>query len=175
MATSHQIEVAAGNEEQYAAWNGDEGERWVAHPEFFDLRDNFYRSLDAGLAILRSQLAADPGNRGQDMQALINLTLDEPDKNDRSAHNRWEVRCAIYRALLKNRRFAGFAGEWFDILQWLPFNFVLLKDGEEAGTYRRVLGKFRDRYVLELGPQVQGVDRRLVLAFSVALDALQDR
>ena len=36
MATSHQIEVAAGNEEQYAAWNGDEGERWVAHPEFFD-------------------------------------------------------------------------------------------------------------------------------------------
>jgi SAM-dependent methyltransferase len=36
MTTSHQIEVAAGNEEQYAAWNGDEGERWVAHPEFFD-------------------------------------------------------------------------------------------------------------------------------------------
>jgi uncharacterized protein YxjI len=73
------------------------------------------------------------------------------------------------------RRFAGFAGEWFDILQWLPFNFVLLKDGAEAGTYRRVLGKLRDRYVLELGPQLQEVDRRLVLAFAVALDALQDR
>jgi uncharacterized protein YxjI len=73
------------------------------------------------------------------------------------------------------RRFAGFAGEWFDILQWLPFNFTLLKDGEEAGTYRRVLGKLRDRYVLELGPQLQDVDRRLVLAFAVALDALQDR
>jgi uncharacterized protein YxjI len=73
------------------------------------------------------------------------------------------------------RRFAGFAGEWFDVLQWLPFNFVLLKDGEEAGTYRRVLGKLRDRYVLELGPQLQDVDRRLVLAFAVALDALQDR
>jgi uncharacterized protein YxjI len=38
-----------------------------------------------------------------------------------------------------------------------------------------VLGKFRDRYVLELGPGMEGVDRRLVIAFAVALDALQDR
>jgi len=38
-----------------------------------------------------------------------------------------------------------------------------------------VLGKLRDRYVLELGPEFDGVDRRLVLAFAVALDALQDR
>jgi uncharacterized protein YxjI len=73
------------------------------------------------------------------------------------------------------RRLAGFAGEWFDLLQWLPFNFVLLKGDGEAGTYRRVLGKLRDRYVLELGPPLQDVDRRLVLAFAVALDALQDR
>ena len=73
------------------------------------------------------------------------------------------------------RRFAGFASEWLDVLQWLPFNFVLLKNGEEAGTYRRVLGKLRDRYVLDLGPPLQDVDRRLVLAFAVALDALQDR
>ena len=29
--------------------------------------------------------------------------------------------------------------------------------------------------VLELGPGAAGVDRRLVLAFAVALDALQDR
>ncbi len=61
------------------------------------------------------------------------------------------------------------------MLQWLPFNFVLLKDGGEAGTYRRVLGKLRDRYVLELEPPLQDVDRRLVLALAIALDALQDR
>jgi uncharacterized protein YxjI len=73
------------------------------------------------------------------------------------------------------RRFAGFASDWLDVLQWLPFNFVLLQDGAEAGTYRRVLGKLRDRYVLELGPPLHDVDRRLVLAFAVALDALQDR
>jgi uncharacterized protein YxjI len=73
------------------------------------------------------------------------------------------------------RRFAGFASEWLGALQWLPFNFVLLKGGQEAGTYRRVLGKLRDRYVLELGPPLHDVDRRLVLALAIALDALQDR
>ena len=36
MTTSDRIEVAAGNEEQYVAWNGDEGEQWAAHPEFYD-------------------------------------------------------------------------------------------------------------------------------------------
>jgi len=73
------------------------------------------------------------------------------------------------------RRFAGLVSDTLDVLQWLPFNFVLLKNGEEAGTYKRVLGKLRDRYVLELGPGLEHVDRRLVLAFAVALDALQDR
>jgi hypothetical protein len=37
-----------------------------------------------------------------------------------------------------------------------------------------VLGKLRDRNVLELEPDFI-VDRRLVIAFAVALDALQDR
>jgi uncharacterized protein YxjI len=62
-----------------------------------------------------------------------------------------------------------------DVLTWLPFNFVFMRDGQQAATYKRVLGKLRDRYVLELGPGMQGVDRRLLIAFTVALDALQDR
>jgi uncharacterized protein YxjI len=72
------------------------------------------------------------------------------------------------------RRFADLGPDWLAPLQWLPFNFLLLRNGEQVGTYRRVLGKFRDRYVLELEPGFD-VDRRLVLAFAVALDALQDR
>jgi hypothetical protein len=52
---------------------------------------------------------------------------------------------------------------------------VLLRDGREAGRYGRVLGKLRDRYVVELGPELRDVDRRLVVAFAVGLDALQDR
>ena len=73
------------------------------------------------------------------------------------------------------RRVAGLASNSLSVLTWLPFNFVLRRDGEQLGTYRRVLGKFRDRYVLELEPGLDGIDRRLVIAFAVALDALQDR
>ena len=61
------------------------------------------------------------------------------------------------------------------MLTWLPVNFVLFRGGRQVGTYRRVLGKLRDRYVLELEPALTGVDKRLVLAFAVGLDALQDR
>ncbi len=49
------------------------------------------------------------------------------------------------------RRVALALPDWLSLLGWLPFNFVLKRDGREVGTYRRVLGKLRDRYVLELG------------------------
>src|SRR3954453_12752999 len=52
------------------------------------------------------------------------------------------------------RRFADLGPEYFSFLEWLPFNFVLRRNGEQVGTYKRVLGKFRDRYVLELEPGV---------------------
>ena len=73
------------------------------------------------------------------------------------------------------RRISEIGIDWLSLLQWLPFNFVLERGGEQIGSYKRVLGTFRDRYVLELSPGFEGVDRRLVLAFAVALDALQDR
>jgi uncharacterized protein YxjI len=60
-------------------------------------------------------------------------------------------------------------------LEYVPFNFVLRREEKEIGFYRRVLGQFRDRYVLELKPGAEAIDRRLVVAFAVALDALQDR
>jgi uncharacterized protein YxjI len=73
------------------------------------------------------------------------------------------------------RRVAAVLPEWLAPIGWVPFNFVLRREGREVGTYRRVLGKLRDRYVLELGPDLAGIDRRVVVAFAVALDALQDR
>ena len=72
------------------------------------------------------------------------------------------------------RRFAGLGPDWFSLLEWLPFNFTFKRGGEQIGTYKRVLGKLRDRYVLELEPGFDA-DRRLVIAFTIALDALQDR
>jgi uncharacterized protein YxjI len=72
------------------------------------------------------------------------------------------------------RRVADAVSDWLAALTWLPFNFVLKRGDQQIGTYRRVLGKLRDRYILELEPAFD-VDRRLVLAFAIALDALQDR
>ena len=84
------------------------------------------------------------------------------------AHERsWAV------ALL--RRVADNVADWLAPLAFLPFHFALVRNGEEVGSYRRVLGRVRDRYVLELGEGLDGVDRRLLIAFAVALDALQDR
>jgi uncharacterized protein YxjI len=73
------------------------------------------------------------------------------------------------------RRVADFLPEGLSVLGWVPFNFTLRRNGEQVGHYQRVLGTFRDRYLFELGPGLEGVDRRLVIAFAVALDALQDR
>ena len=73
------------------------------------------------------------------------------------------------------RRIAGVLPEIGEVFTWIPFNFVLLRDGRQVGTYKRVLGKFRDRYVLELEADLEDVDRRLVLALAIGLDSLQDR
>jgi uncharacterized protein YxjI len=73
------------------------------------------------------------------------------------------------------RRIADIGVDWLSLLAWLPFNFVLRRGDQQVGSYKRVLGKFRDRYLLELGPEVSDVDRRLIVAFAVGLDALQDR
>jgi uncharacterized protein YxjI len=73
------------------------------------------------------------------------------------------------------RRAADLLPDWLSLLGWLPFNFDFKRNGVHVGSYRRVLGTFRDRYVLELDEAFGDADRRLVLAFAVALDALQDR
>jgi len=73
------------------------------------------------------------------------------------------------------RRIAEIGVDWLSLLAWLPFNFVLRRGDQQVGSYKRLLGKFRDRYLLELGPDVGDVDRRLIVAFAVGLDALQDR
>ena len=97
----------------------------------------------------------------------------------------WRVRDASGAELLEAheaslaiallRRLAGLLPDWLSLLAWVPFNFVVLREGSEVGRYRRVLGKFRDRYVFELDPTLADVDRRLVVALAVGLDALQDR
>jgi uncharacterized protein YxjI len=97
----------------------------------------------------------------------------------------WHVRDAQGNEVLEShesswiiallRRFADLGPDIFTFLTWLPFNFVLRRNGEEVGHYKRVLGTMRDRYVMEIGEGLSDVDRRLLVAFAIGLDALQDR
>jgi hypothetical protein len=97
----------------------------------------------------------------------------------------WHVRDAEGNEVLEShesswiiallRRFADLGPDIFTFLTWLPFNFVLRRNGDEVGNYKRVLGTMRDRYVMEIGDELKDVDRRLLVAFAIGLDALQDR
>jgi len=74
------------------------------------------------------------------------------------------------------RRVWGFIPFVGDIPFLLPFHFdVDAPDGRQLGRYTRIWS-VRDRYVLDLaGDSERVLDRRVAMAFTVALDALQDR
>jgi uncharacterized protein YxjI len=109
----------------------------------------------------------------------------EKDFTKSMLRSHWHVRDAQGNEVLEShesswiiallRRFADLGPDVFTFLTWLPFNFVLRRNGEEVGSYKRVLGTMRDRYVMEIGDGLNDVDRRLLVAFAIGLDALQDR
>jgi uncharacterized protein YxjI len=63
-----------------------------------------------------------------------------------------------------------------DVPFLLPFHFDLhAPDGQQIGHYKRLFA-LRDRYLLDIfGDPDRRLDRRVAMAFTVALDALQDR
>lgn len=73
------------------------------------------------------------------------------------------------------RRVAQFIPYLADVAGFLPFNFVYEKDGKIVGHHTRVWGRLADQYKQTLAPELDHVDRRLVLALGILLDALQAR
>ena len=65
-----------------------------------------------------------------------------------------------------------------DIADWLPipYHFDITRDDELLGTHTRSAFTFRDTYTIDLGGDPERtLDRRLVLAVAVGMDALQAR
>jgi uncharacterized protein YxjI len=76
------------------------------------------------------------------------------------------------------RRLVGFLPYVDDYADWLPipYHFKFVRNSTVLGTHRRKWWTFRDIYTIDMsGDLERTLDRRLVLAVAVAMDALQAR
>jgi uncharacterized protein YxjI len=75
------------------------------------------------------------------------------------------------------RRAVGLVPYLGDFADWLPipYDFEFRRAEEVIGTHRRRRWKWRDHYDIELTVPPAHLDRRLVLAAAVGIDALQAR
>jgi uncharacterized protein YxjI len=76
------------------------------------------------------------------------------------------------------RRIVGFIPYVDNVADWLPipYHFVFLRGEQELGTNTRRAFKIRDTYTIDLtGDPERTLDRRLILAAAVGMDALQAR
>jgi uncharacterized protein YxjI len=79
---------------------------------------------------------------------------------------------ALFRRLVGLVPYVGDFADWLPI----PYHFDLLRDGRQIGSHTRRIGSFRDVYDIDLsGDPERTVDRRLILAAAVGMDALQAR
>jgi hypothetical protein len=61
---------------------------------------------------------------------------------------------------------------------WLPipYHFTFQRNGTVLGSHRRHIAKLGDVYTIDMsGDPDRSVDRRLILAIAVGMDALQAR
>lgn len=79
---------------------------------------------------------------------------------------------ALFRRLVDFIPFIEYFADWLPI----PYHFVFKKDGTEVGSHRRHLWKLVDVYTIDVsGDPSRTIDRRLILAIAVGMDALQAR
>jgi uncharacterized protein YxjI len=94
--------------------------------------------------------------------------------------NGQEVAVARERGLFTAlfRRFVGFIPYVGDFADWLPiaYHFDFLRGEEKLGEHNRKLWSWRDVYTIDMsGDPQRTIDRRLILANAVGMDALQAR
>jgi uncharacterized protein YxjI len=79
---------------------------------------------------------------------------------------------ALFRRLVGLVPYVGDFADWLPI----PYHFTFERDGKVLGEHRRRIGKFRDVYDIDFSADPERtLDRRMVLAAAVGMDALQAR
>ncbi len=85
--------------------------RSIDTPGFEDLRTNMYQEVAEGLNLLSKLSASDPYRSQTDLQQFLDSGLEEPDPSDLSAHKRWEVRKAVFQAILHEAGYKAPTGQ----------------------------------------------------------------
>jgi hypothetical protein len=80
-------------------------------PGFEVILNNFYRQTAEGLAVIKEVIRDEANASAVDVQTFLNMSLEEPDATDRALHSRWEVKRALYAALLSKAGFPSIAAE----------------------------------------------------------------
>lgn len=97
---------------------------------FHLIQNNFYLQIEEGFLVIK-QLMEDRTTPSADLRVFLNVSFEEPDKEDRSAHYRWQVKCAIYQAVLHKAGYRIPAG--FSIS--FPVNETIRGQVDSAGTF----------------------------------------
>ena len=74
--------------------------RMIETPGFEELRTNFFEQLNEGFTIIQRELESAGRVTSDYVRAFFNLTLDEPDQQERGEWERWRIRVAAYKTLL---------------------------------------------------------------------------
>ena len=105
-------------------------------------------------------------------KSLVRSTYEVTDGSGTIAAQEQNLVVALFRRLVGLVPYVGDFADWLPI----PYHFTLARDGEAIGLHKRRIGKFRDVYDIDLSADSgRTVDRRVVLALAVGMDALQAR
>lgn len=74
--------------------------RMMETPGFEELRTNFYEQINEGFGIIQRELESAGRVTTDYVRAFVNMSLDEPDKQEVSEWKRWQIRVAAYKVLL---------------------------------------------------------------------------
>lgn len=85
--------------------------RAIETPNFQDLRANFYQEPGQGLNLIQALHKRDTSPfGGQDLDAFMGATLEEPDPIERSEHLRWQRHVAVFQCILHRSGYPAPAG-----------------------------------------------------------------
>ena len=99
--------------------------RMMSASGFRDLRNNFYVRIAEAHTLIREAVQNSGDAGASDVKSFLATSFDEPDAQDRSLHNRWQIKRAILQALLRRAEYEP------------PVNF-LVKFSANTGVRGRV-------------------------------------